>query len=130
MASRDKKKGEAKQERNYQIKPLFKDKFRPAEARKLIEEVVNEKLKNETYDEKSVGRLSKEIADECKKKLMTLQKDRYKFLVQTMIGPNMGQGVRVGSRQFWDEDTDDIATFPYMSESMFCLVTAYGIYSY
>ena len=47
MASRDKKKGEAKQERNYQIKPLFKDKFRPAEARKLIEEVVNEKLKND-----------------------------------------------------------------------------------
>ena len=47
-----------------------------------------------------------------------------------MLGPNMGQGVRTGSRQFWDEDTDDMATFPYVNEQFFSLVVCFAIYSY
>ena len=47
-----------------------------------------------------------------------------------MVGPNMGQGVRVGSRQFWDEDTDDVATYSCIQEQLFCLVVAYAVYSY
>ena len=34
-----------KGEKTYQIRPLFKDKFRPAEAKERIEKIVHEHLK-------------------------------------------------------------------------------------
>ena len=75
--------------------------------------------------------MSKEIADEAKQELKSLGKDkRYKYIVQVIIGQNNGQGVRVGSRQFWDEDTDDCATVTYMNDSVFCLVAAFALYFY
>ena len=51
---------------------------------------------------------------------------RYKYLVQVIIGENKGQGVRVGSRCFWDEDTDDCAWYSYMDDNLFCMVAAFA----
>ena len=36
--------------------------------------------------------------------------DRYKFVVQVYVGERRDQGVRVGSRQFWDANTDNMAS--------------------
>ena len=117
-------------EKTYQIRPLFKDKFRPQEAKELMTEVVMRKLKGVAYNEKEVVQQSKEVADDCKAELKALGKDRYKYLVQAIIGPNVGQGVRIGSRQFWDEDTDDVASVSYANDSLFCMVVAYAVYVY
>ena len=74
---------------------------------------------------------TKEIADTTKQELKDLSKDkRYKYLVQVIIGQNGGQGVRVGSRCFWDEDTDDCTWVSYMNDSLFCLVAAFAVYLY
>ena len=75
--------------------------------------------------------MTKDIADETKLELKNLGKDkRYKFLVQCTIGKNDGKGVRVGSRQFWDEDTDDVTWVSYVSKDHFCLVAAFAVYPY
>ena len=125
------KKETNKTESTYQIRPLFKDKFRPAEAKQVMLEVVEGVLKDkQDYQEKEVLLWTRDIADQCKQGLKALGKDRYKFLVQAMVGPNLGQGVRVGSRQFWDEDTDDMACVTYCNETLFCLVTAFAVYNY
>ena len=74
---------------------------------------------------------TKEIADQVKATLKGMGKDkRYKFLVQVIIGENRGQGVRVGSRCFWDEDTDDCAWYSFMDENLFCMVAAFAVYLY
>ena len=39
------KKDDKDKEKTYQIRPLFKDKFRPGEAKVVIEEIVHEALK-------------------------------------------------------------------------------------
>ena len=39
------KKDAAKGEKTYQIRPQFKDKFRPGEAKEKIEKIVHNKLK-------------------------------------------------------------------------------------
>ena len=63
--------------------------------------------------------------------LKELGKDkRYKFLVQCIVGANCGQGVRVGTRQFWDEDTDDVTWVSYVNENHFCLCAAFAVYLY
>ena len=43
------KKAGAQTQRNYQIRPPFKDKFRPSEAKEMIEKIVEERLKNQVY---------------------------------------------------------------------------------
>ena len=117
--------------KTYQIRPSFKDKFRPAEAKEKIEKILREKLKNAQYQSNELPQWNRDIADQTKQELKNLGKDkRYKYLVQVIIGHNTGQGVRVGSRCFWDEDTDDCAYVTYMNDSIFCLVVAFAVYLY
>jgi hypothetical protein len=54
--------------------------------------------------------------------------DRYKFIVQCVIGENKGQGVKYGCRCLWDSDTDGMAEYVYLNESLFCAVAAFGIF--
>jgi hypothetical protein len=92
---------------------------------------VKAKLNGKAYQLESLQSWTKDIADETKHALKNLGKDkRYKFLVQVIIGENKGQGVRVGSRCFWDSDTDDSTWVNYMNESLFCLVAVFAVYLY
>lgn len=40
---------------------------------------------------------------------------RYKYIVQVVIGEQRGEGVRMGSRCFWDSETDNIANETYVN---------------
>ena len=87
------------------------------EAKERIEKIVKAKLQGVQFSNAEYQGWCKEIADETKAELKSLGKDkRYKFLVQCVIGQNIGQGVRVGSRQFWDEDTDDVTWVTYVND--------------
>lgn len=104
---------------NYSIRPSFKDKFRAAEAKSAIERVIPDivlkhsslqpaRSDGEAVDSKQL--LSRELSGAVNQALKELKKDeRYKFVVQVSVGDKNGQGVRVASRCYWDEDTDDVA---------------------
>ena len=49
--------------------------------------------------------------------------DRYKFVVQCVIGEQRGEGVKMGCRCFWDSDTDNYAqdVFLNVSTSIFLI---------
>lgn len=116
------------QQQEYQIKPKQREKFRPSQAKEIINQVLEQKLKNLTYND--IQNVIKLVADEIKYKLKDLQLPRYKFMVNVIIGQQKGQGVRVGTRCFWDYDTDSMASQYYINDSLFCLVTVYGVYLY
>ena len=79
-----------------------------------MEQIVKKKLQGVTFNPQEINNWAKDIADETKVELRALNKDkRYKYMVQCTIGANIGQGVRIGSRQFWDEDTDDMSKARY-----------------
>ena len=42
---------------------------------------------------------------------------RYKYVVQVVIGEQRGEGVRMGSRCFWDSETDNVASETYINVS-------------
>tara|TARA_B110000285_G_C14536376_1_gene343016 strand:- start:215 stop:478 length:264 start_codon:yes stop_codon:yes gene_type:complete len=77
-------------EKTYQIRPQFKDKFRPGEAKEKLEKIVHNKLKtNSVFTAQELNQLTKDIAAECLHELKALQKDkRYKFLIQCTLGHN------------------------------------------
>mmetsp|Transcript_31592 Transcript_31592/g.41854 ORF Transcript_31592/g.41854 Transcript_31592/m.41854 type:complete len:93 (+) Transcript_31592:230-508(+) len=81
--------------------------------------------------EHEIQQLVKELAEESKKCVRQLGKDaRYKYLIQVIVGQNKGQGVRMGSRQFWDKDTDNFATVTVIKKEIFITVTAFALYLY
>ncbi|CAK0883325.1 unnamed protein product, partial [Prorocentrum cordatum] len=99
----DKKKAD---ENTYTIHPEYKNKFRPGPAREIIKEVLHQKLEKATYNMETTQLLTQQVASDIKDRLKDLTLPRYKIVVQVAIGEQRGQGVRMGSRCFWDSDTD------------------------
>jgi len=72
-------------------------------------------------------------SDDIKLKLKTEMgslSSRYKFVVQVVIGEQRGEGIQMGCRCFWDQDTDGYAEDSYRNDSLFCVAAAFGIYLY
>ena len=96
--------------------------------------MVDKRLANfdcEDPKEADVSLLSKDLAEDSKKAVRGLNRDsRYKFLIQVISGQNKGQGVRMGSRQFWDKDTDNLATVTVIKKDMFHTVVCFAVYLY
>ncbi len=59
-----------------------------------------------------------------------MSKDRYKFIVQVILGNQKGQGVQAGCKNFWDTDTDAMSFEQYVDDNLFCLVTVWAVYVY
>ena len=115
---------------SYSLRPKITEKFRSADVKELIHSILLSKLADKQYNPDTCNELSKQICFEIKDKLKTLNYERYKFIVQCVIGEQKGAGVNMTGRCFWDSDTDNFAESIYMNESLFCVAAAYGIYYY
>ncbi|XP_072245460.1 dynein light chain Tctex-type protein 2B isoform X2 [Leuresthes tenuis] len=114
----------------YLIRPNYQHKFKPAIVKECVREVVREKLSGEQYDPEKVPELTHSLADCIKDKVKTAGFDRYKLVVQVVIGEQRGQGVHMSSRCLWDADTDNYAEDVFMNDSLFCVVAVFGSYYY
>jgi hypothetical protein len=73
--------------------------------------------------------LTRSCHGRVKTKIIQQKFPRYKVVVQTVLGQNKSNGVRVASRCLWDLETDNVATYHYQSDSLWCTVMAFGIYT-
>jgi hypothetical protein len=118
------------EENTYQTHPEYKDKFRPGPVTQIIKDVLESKLQNEKFSAENSGEKCKMVADEIKEQLKELRLNRYKIIVEVVIGEVKGQGVHKGCRSFWDPDTDSFASYKYVNDHIFCVASAFGIYHY
>eukprot|EP01136_Pigoraptor_vietnamica_P010438 Opistho-1_new@48057 len=114
----------------YTIRPNYKHKFRPPAVKEVIRQVLNDKLSDKTYKIEEVAEWTRDIADEIKRRLKEMGLDRYKFVVQVVIGEQRGQGVKMGCRCFWDSDTDNYAEDAFLGTTLWCVATAFGLFHY
>nr|XP_046156445.1 dynein light chain Tctex-type protein 2B isoform X3 [Oncorhynchus gorbuscha] len=114
----------------YLIRPNYHHKFKAAVVKECIHDVLREQLSGVQYDPDEVGVLSRSLADCIKDKLKDVGFDRYKLVVQVVIGEQRGEGVKMAARCFWDADTDSYAQDIFMNDSLFCVATAFGSYFY
>ncbi|XP_059163652.1 dynein light chain Tctex-type protein 2B-like [Physella acuta] len=121
---------EANQQNTYIIRPNFSQKFRPINVKEMIHTVLGEKLTGVAYNSEETGVLTKEIAETLKARLKEMGHERYKFVVQVVIGEQRGEGVKMGCRCFWDSDTDNYAQDIFMNDTLFCVAAAYGVFKY
>ena len=114
---------------SYSIRPSFKDKFRPNKVKAVIKEIVDRQLFDVKYEHEKVAENCRALSEQIRNDLRSAQ-PRYKIMVQVVIGDKKGQGVRIGSRCFWDSDTDNMATYTYTNETLFCVVVVFACYLY
>ncbi|XP_031163229.1 tctex1 domain-containing protein 2 [Sander lucioperca] len=114
----------------YLIRPNHQYKFKSAIVKECIREIVRERLSGMLYDSEEVSELSRSLADDIKDKVKNAGFDRYKLVVQVVIGEQRGQGVKMSSRCLWDADTDNYAEDVFMNDSLFCVVAVFGSYYY
>lgn len=98
--------------------------------KECIRDILREQLSGVQYDPDEVGVLSRSLADCIKDKLKDVGFDRYKLVVQVVIGEQRGEGVKMAARCFWDADTDSYAQDIFMNDSLFCVAAAFGSYFY
>ena len=98
--------------------------------KEIIGSVLRDKLTGVVYHGDNTSLWCREISDEIKQKLKTLGLERYKFVVQVVIGEQKGEGVRMGCRCFWDPKTDNYAEEGFTNESIFAVAAAFGVYLY
>ncbi|XP_069009001.1 dynein light chain Tctex-type protein 2B [Embiotoca jacksoni] len=114
----------------YLIRPNHQHKFKPAIVKECVREIVRERLSGVQFDPDNVSQLTCSLADCVKDKVKNAGLDKYKLIVQVVIGEQRGQGVKISSRCSWDADTDNYAEEVYMNDSLFCVVAVFGSYYY
>ncbi|XP_029922637.1 dynein light chain Tctex-type protein 2B [Myripristis murdjan] len=114
----------------YLIRPNHQHRFKPAIVKDCIHEILREQLSGQHYDPADLPDLSRTLADCIKDKVKDVGFDRYKLVVQVVIGEQRGEGVKMCSRCFWDADTDSYAGDVFVNDSLFCVAAVFGCYYY
>ncbi|EHH16892.1 hypothetical protein EGK_12264, partial [Macaca mulatta] len=109
---------------------IFPFRFRPSVVKDCIHAVLKEELANAQYSPEEMPQLTKHLSENIKDKLKEMGFDRYKMVVQVVIGEQRGEGVFMASRCFWDADTDNYTHDVFMNDSLFCVVAAFGCFYY
>jgi hypothetical protein len=108
----------------------YREKVPIAAMKEIIHDCLAEKLANQQYEGEKCNEAAKQLADIIRNRLKSLDYDRYKFIVQVLIGERRDQGVYFGTRCFWDSNTDNQAsdTFTNVSSPLW-LTTLYSFFS-
>ncbi|XP_020390265.1 dynein light chain Tctex-type protein 2B [Rhincodon typus] len=117
-------------ENTYSIRPAFQHRFKTAVVKGKINNVLKEELSNKSYNPEEVPFMTRKIAEAIKTQVKECAFERYKLVVQVVIGEQRGEGVKMAARCFWDADTDNFAQDVYMNDSLFCVAAAFGCYYY
>ncbi|CAN0081150.1 unnamed protein product [Ectocarpus fasciculatus] len=103
------------QQLTYQSRPSYRHKASVNTMREIIKGVLESELQGCTYHMDQATVQTKRICDEIKNGLKEMNLPRYKYVVQVVIGEQRGEGVRMGSRCFWDSETDNVASETYVN---------------
>jgi tctex1 domain-containing protein 2 len=89
----------------------YRDKVPVSAMQEILNSILREKLTNmNNYEGERCGEAVKWMSEQAKTRLKALGYDRYKFVVQVVLGERREQGLRAGSRCFWDAGTDNQAS--------------------
>ncbi|XP_068810485.1 dynein light chain Tctex-type protein 2B isoform X2 [Struthio camelus] len=100
----------------YSLRPGFQRRFKSSTVKECIHAILKEKLTNVQYIPEEMPQLTKSLSEMIKDRLKDEGFDRYKMVVQVVIGEQRGEGVNMAARCFWDADTDSYAHDVFMNK--------------
>ena len=114
----------------YRIEPEENDRFYPSVAKEIASKALEAELTGQTYDEEEARMWSLNISDTIRQQIQEkMSKTRYKIVVQTTIGQQSDQAIRVASRCLWDPSVDNYASATYSNETIFAHSMIFCLYT-
>jgi hypothetical protein len=110
--------------------PTFENRFKTLRAQEIMREALTGALTGQTYVYETATQTADQICQGIRAKLKEILPPQYKLIVQLMLGEHKGQGIALGFRGFWDQDSDDFARETFTNDSMFAIAICYAMYSY
>ncbi|KAM9183966.1 dynein light chain Tctex-type protein 2B isoform 1-T2 [Mergus octosetaceus] len=114
----------------HRLRPGLRPRFKSSTVKECIHAILKEKLADAQYVPEEVPQLTKSLSEIIKDRLKEEGFDRYKMVVQVVIGEQRGEGMNMAARCFWDADTDSYAHDVFVNDSLFCVVAAFGCFYY
>nr|CAD7445523.1 unnamed protein product [Timema bartmani] len=99
----------------YQMRPNLNDRFKAQTVKEMIHSVLNDELGGKIYNAEEAEVWTKTITSAVRNKIKDLGFQRYKFMVQVILGEQHGAGVKTGARCLWDADTDNYASAVFLN---------------
>mmetsp|Transcript_13074 Transcript_13074/g.19716 ORF Transcript_13074/g.19716 Transcript_13074/m.19716 type:complete len:126 (+) Transcript_13074:92-469(+) len=112
------------------VKLTYRQKVPISSMKEIIQECLQDKLTGKQYEGEKCAEAARLLSDTIRDRLKALNYERYKFAVQVIIGERRDQGVRMGTRCFWDSNTDNQASATFFNDHIFAVATAYAVYFY
>ncbi|KAK3098189.1 hypothetical protein FSP39_017057 [Pinctada imbricata] len=117
-----------KLENTYRMEPDEGKRFVSYKVEGKMTEILGERLADVDYSDATGSTLSTELATQIKKELHQFPWNRYKYVVQVVIGEHKEQDVKIGSRCLWNQKTDNFACANYSNKSLFAVAACFAIY--
>lgn len=97
----------------------------------LSTSVFIKKKLGKTYNVDDVRNWTKDIADTVNSRIKDrLAMPRYKYVVQVMLGQQLGAGCHYYAKCCWDAESDSQTSDIFTNASLFCVCTVFGVYLY
>jgi hypothetical protein len=114
----------------YDVEPELDNRFTKNRVEEACTPVVSEFLRNKHWSEAKDRNteLSAAVTGLVMDEVRKLGFSRYKVIVQTNLGENRSQTVRVASQCLWEPSLDAAAEVNFVSDRLFCTVVILGMY--
>ena len=96
--------------------------------KEILNDVLESKLKDESYNEKSTKQLCLSLTEVIKQRVKDLDYPRFRIVVTVNIGEMKEQGFRMGSRCLWEAKFDSFADAVFQNKSLFAIATVFMVY--
>uniref|UniRef100_A0A8C5R761 Uncharacterized protein n=2 Tax=Leptobrachium leishanense TaxID=445787 RepID=A0A8C5R761_9ANUR len=105
-----------------------KQRFPHEQAKELIGEFLETKLRDMTYDPGACAHLTQDLCEDIKRMVRRLAPPRYKLICSMAIGSKSREDVIVTSQCLWDSHSDNVTSCSYENRTLFCVVLVYTVY--
>ncbi|XP_068098744.1 dynein light chain Tctex-type protein 2B-like [Hyperolius riggenbachi] len=102
--------------------------FSAEEATQVIRSILEEELKDCSYDATTSQHRAMQLAELVKAAVRELGYERYKLVCFVVIGPVSGGTVCCCSRSVWSPNSDTYAEYLFQNHSLFALCVVYAGY--
>ncbi|CAH1099110.1 unnamed protein product [Psylliodes chrysocephalus] len=100
--------------------------FVPEDVNKIIKSTIEINLSDAEYKPDKISAWSANISEQILASLSKLNK-MFKYVVTCSILQRSGAGLHTASSCYWDNSTDGICTVRWENNSLYCIVTVYGV---
>lgn len=108
--------------------------FMQENVRRVLQEVLESKLKGRSYVASECAALSRELVNILREKVVALDMNKYKFICTCCITQKLKPPLAIQSGCAWDEsaigiDMDGFTEFVYKNDDLIAVATVYGVHA-